>query len=258
MLILVGSHDVLLERTIGLFNERYPQHLAVFGNVGSLGGLKALKRGLCHIAVSHLLQDDEEEYNFQYAQQELGGDFASVVNFCLREQGILLAKGNPKGIQSLKDLGKPGITMANRPASAGTRLLFDRELQKIGVAATQIKGYDREYRTHWDVAIEVLAGRADVAPGIRAVADIFGLDFLPVRWERYDLLISKNRFFEEGVQLFLNLLHNDAVKALAQELTGYDLNVCGKMVFAHPQSAELVPEPPKTKKQEKKAKKSSS
>lgn len=231
MLILVGSHDVLLEKTIGLFNSLYPEHLAVFGNVGSLGGLKALSQGLCHIASSHLLQDDEEEYNFDFAHQELGGELAAVVNFCRREQGILVAKGNPKGIQSITDLGQANITIANRPVSTGTRLLLDRELQKVGLTGMHINGYQKEFRSHWDVALEVLLGRADATVAIRSVAEMFDLDFIPLRWERYDLLISKNRFFEEGVQLFLNLLHEDAVKELAQNLSGYDLGVCGKMVF---------------------------
>ncbi len=233
MLIVVGSHDVLMERTIGLFNQMYPEHLAVFGNVGSLGGLKALSRGLCHIAASHLLQEDEEEYNFDFANQELGGELAAVVNFCRREQGLLIAKGNPKGIDRITDLAKPDVTVANRPVGTGTRLLFDRELQKEGLNGLDIHGYQHEFRSHWDVALEVHTGRADAAPAIRAVADLFELDFLPLRWERYDLLISKNRFFEEGVQLFLNLLHENAVKKLAQELNGYDLSVCGKMVFQH-------------------------
>lgn len=233
MLILVGSHDVLMERTIGTFNQMYPDHLAVFGNVGSLGGLKALSRGLCHIAASHLLQDDEEEYNFDFVHQELGGELAAVVNFCRREQGLLVAKGNPKAIERITDLNKPDVTIANRPVSTGTRMLFDRELQNEGLNGLQIKGYQNEFQTHWDVALEVHAGRADAAPAIRAVADLFELDFVPLRWERYDLLISKNRFFEEGVQLFLNLLHESPVKKLAQEFQGYDLSICGKMIFQH-------------------------
>lgn len=233
MLIIVGSHDVLMERSISLFNQMYPDNLAVFGNVGSLGGLKALRNGLCHIASSHLLQEDEEEYNFDFMQRELGGEVAAVVNFCRREQGLLVAKGNPKGIQRITDLDKPEVTIANRPVSTGTRLLFDRELQQEGLNGLKIKGYQNEFCSHWDVGLEVYTGRADAAPAIRAVADIFELDFVPLRWERYDLLISKNRFFEEGVQLFLNLLHENAVKKLAQEFHGYDLSVCGKMVFQH-------------------------
>jgi excisionase family DNA binding protein len=234
MLIMVGSHDVLMEKTIGLFNQMYPEHLAVFGNVGSIGGLKALSQGMCHIASSHLLQDDEEEYNFEFANEELGGELAAVVNFCRREQGLLVAKGNPKGVQAVADLGKSDVKIANRPLSTGTRYLLDRELQKIGLSGTQITGYENEFRSHWDVALEVFTGRADVAPAIRPVAELFGLDFVSLRWERYDLLISKNRFFEEGVQLFLNLLHEETIRKLAHELKGYDLSVCGQMVFQHP------------------------
>ena len=233
VLIVVGSHDILMERLMSLFNRLYSDHLAVFGNIGSLGGLKALHDGLCHIAASHLLQADEEDYNFDFAQEKLGVEVAAVVNFCRREQGLLVAQGNPKQLQAIADLGQPGIILANRAVSTGTRLLLDRELQKAGLDGTKIQGYKQEYQSHWDVALEVLAGRADVALGIRAVAELFHLDFIPLRWERYDLLISKNRFFEEGVQLFLNLLHENSVKKLAQELSGYDLAECGKMIFRH-------------------------
>ncbi len=236
VLILVGSHDILLERTIALFNRHNPQHLAVFGNVGSLGGVQAMKQGLCHIAASHLIQDDEQDYNFDFIHQELGAELAAVVNFCRREQGILVARENPKAIQQLADLGRPGVTIVNRPKSTGTRLLFDRELHKAGIDGRQIQGYQQEYPSHLDVALEVLSGRADAAPAIRPVAELVGLDFISLRWERYDFLISKYRFFEEGVQLFLQMLHEETVNTLAQEWRGYDLSVCGRMIFPqHPQ-----------------------
>jgi molybdate-binding protein len=233
VLIIVGSHDILMERLLSLFNRLYSERLVVFGNIGSLGGLKILHDGLCHIAGSHLLQADEKEYNFDFAREKLGNEVAAVVNFCRREQGLLVAKGNPKQLQAISDLGLAGVSLANRPVNTGTRLLLDRELQKVGLDGSKIKGYKKEFQSHWDVALEVLAGRADAALGIRAVADLFHLDFVPVRWERYDLLISKNRFFEEGVQLFLNLLHESSVQELAQELSGYDLTECGKMIFRH-------------------------
>lgn len=233
VLVLVGSHDIFLERVLDLFNRRHGEHLAVFGNVGSQGGLKALSLGLCHAASSHLLQEDEAEYNFEFVSQESKGELAAVVNLCRREQGILVAPGNPKAIQAIADLGRAGVTIANRPAGTGTRLLFDRELHKAGLTGAQIKGYERELRSHSDVAIEVLAGRADAAPAIRPVADLLGLDFVPLRWERYDLLISKQRFFERGMQLFLDLLREPAMNDLVQGLHGYDLRICGKMIFPH-------------------------
>ncbi len=233
VLVLVGSHDILLDRVLALFNRRYPDHLAVFGNVGSLGGVKALSQDLCDVASSHLLQTDEEDYNFEFLLQEVGAEVAAVVNFCRREQGLLLAKGNPKNIQSIADLGRPGIRIANRPVGTGTRLLFDRELHKAELDGPKLDGYQREFSSHSDVAVEVMSGRADAAPAIRSVANVFGLDFLPLRWERYDFLIAKQRFFRPEVQLFLNLLHEDHITTLAQEFGGYDLSTCGKMMFSH-------------------------
>ncbi len=238
LLIIVGSNDILLEKTISIFNQLYPGHVAVFGNVGSHGGLEALGRGLCHIATSHLLQEDEEEYNFDFAFQELKGELPAVVNFCQREQGLLVAKGNPKGIRGIPDLDQPGTRIANRPVGTGTRLLFDRELDKANIKGAQIEGYDRELRSHLDVGLEVLSGRADAAPAIRTVTSFLPLDFIALRWERYDFLVSKERFFEQGVQLFLGLLHEAAFRDLAQELDGYDLSLCGKMVFPQ-QSKEI-------------------
>jgi putative molybdopterin biosynthesis protein len=231
LVIISGSNDILLDRAISLFNRLYPEHVAVFGNVGSQGGLKALGLGLCHIASSHLLQEDEEEYNFDFALHELKGQLPAVVNFCRREQGLLVAKGNPKGIHSISDLGRPGIRIANRPLGTGTRLLLDRELEKADIKGSEIEGYGRELRSHLDVGLEVLSGRADAAPAIKPVASLLALDFIPLRWERYDLLVAKERFFEQGVQLFLGLLHEPSFQELAQELTGYDLSLSGKMVY---------------------------
>jgi len=231
LLIICGSNDLLLDRTISLFNNLYPEHLAVFGNLGSLGGLKALGRDLCHVASSHLLQEDEEEYNFDFVTQEIGGETPVLVNFCRRQQGFIVAKGNPRSISTVSDLGQPKIKIANRPVGTGTRLLLDRELEKAGLDGTKIKGYSKEFRSHLDVAMEVLSGRADAAPAIKPVAGLLDLDFIPLRWERYDLLVSKEHFFEQGIQLFLGLLHENDFRDIAQKLDGYDLSLCSKMVF---------------------------
>jgi len=235
LLIISGSNDILLDRTISLFNRLYPENMAVFGNLGSLGGIRALRRNLCHVASSHLLQENEQEYNFGFAEEELG-QLPAVVNFSKREQGIIIAKGNPKGIQGIADLGKPGLKIVNRALGTGTRLLLDRELEKAGIVGEQIDGYEREFQRHLDVGLEVLSGRADAGPGIRAVAGILDLDFIPLRWERFDFLVLKDRFFDKGVQLFVGLLHEPAFKDLVQDLAGYDLSLCSKMVF--PQEIE--------------------
>jgi len=230
LLIICGSNDILLEQAIGLFNRRYPDQIAVFGNLGSMGGLRALRRNLCHLATSHLLQTDENGYNFEFAHKELDR-MPAVINFCMREQGLLIAKKNPKQIHSIADLSKPGVTIVNRPLGTGTRLLLDRELKRHGIAGDKIPGYTSEVSKHLDVGLAIVSGRADAGPGIRAVAGVLDLGFIPVRWERYDLMVAKHRFFDKGVQRFLNLIHETDFKELADAFTGYDIRQAGKMLF---------------------------
>jgi len=236
LLIITGSNDPLLDRAIAIFNSQNSDQLAVFGNLGSMGGLKALRQGLCHIASSHLLQDDESEYNFDFAFKELD-EMPAVVNFCRREQGILVPKGNPKNIATVADLGRTGIKIVNRSLSTGTRLLLDKELKKIGINGEKIEGYATEVSRHLDVGLEILSGRADAGPAIRAVAKLLDLDFIPLRWERFDLMISKERFFDEGIQRFLGILHETGFQQTAAlEFAGYDVSSSGQMVF--PQEPE--------------------
>ena len=230
LLIIIGSNDPLLDRAISLFNRHNPDQVAVFGNLGSMGGLSALRKNLCHIASSHLLQEDESEYNFDFAFKELN-QMPAVVNFCRREQGILVQKGNPKSISTVADLAQAGIKIVNRSLSTGTRLLLDRELEKAGLNGEKIEGYSNEVSRHLDVGLEVLAGRADAGPGIRAVAGVLDIGFIPLRWERFDLMISKNRFFDEGIQGFLGLLQEKEFREMANRLEGYDVELGGKMVF---------------------------
>lgn len=230
VLIITGSNDLLLEKTISLFNSQFPDQIAVFGNMGSMGGLRALRQNLCHIATSHLLQENEADYNFDYAGQELDR-MPVIVNFCRREQGLIVQKKENTEIRSFADIGKSGIRVVNRPLGTGTRLLFDRELEKQKINPSKLEGYANEVNRHMDVGLEVLSGRADVGPGIRPVASLLGLGFIPLRWERYDLLISKERFFDKGVQFFIGLLHEQKFVKIAQELDGYELSLSGKMVF---------------------------
>jgi len=238
LLIIAGSNDYLLDQAISLFNVKNPGQVAVFGNLGSMGGIRALRQNLCHVASSHLLQENGSEYNFEFAARELD-PMPAMVNFCRREQGLLLQPGNPKGITSAGDLARADIRIVNRPLGTGTRLLFDRELKQAGIQGEKITGYDVEIARHMDVGLEVLAGRAHAGPSIRPVASLLGLDFLPIRWERYDLLIRKEKFFEPGVQRFLGLLHDPAFLKTAARLAGYDLRFSGKMVF--PQDTQPNP-----------------
>jgi putative molybdopterin biosynthesis protein len=233
LVLIAGSNDLLLDKVISTFNIKHDEHMAMFGIAGSMGGLKALKKNLCHIAASHLLADNEE-YNFPFLKDELN-QIPAVVNFCLREQGILVQKGNPKNIKSVKDLGKSGITIINRQPGTGTRQLFDKELEKAGIKGKSIQGYENTLTRHMDIGLEILTKKADAGPGIKPVATVLGLDFIPICKERFDLLITKERFFDQGIQLFLSLLKGKVIKTTAQEYGGYDLSMCGKMLYPEPE-----------------------
>jgi excisionase family DNA binding protein len=240
LLIITGSNDPLLEQTIGMYNGLYPENLAVFGNLGSLGGIGALKRNLCHVATSHLLQENGQDYNFEIAGEQLT-PMPVVVNFCRRRQGLVVAKGNPRNIRGTADLGQPGVRIVNRKLGTGTRQLFDMEIKSAGINGAHIQGYDNEVQRHMDVGLAVLSGKADAGPAIQPIAAQLGLDFIPWRWERYDLLIHKERFFSQTIQLFLGLLHEERFHQMAAEFAGYDTASSGKMVFA---PAVIKPAPP--------------
>ena len=230
VLIITGSNDILLDRVISLFNTQFPGCIAVFGNLGSMGGLQALRQNFCHIASSHLLQESGDDYNFEFANRELER-MPAIVNFCKREQGILVKKGNPKKIQTVSDFSQRQIRIVNRPLGTGTRLLLDQELKKAAVHSNKIEGYHNEVHRHLDVGLEILGGRADAGLGIHAVAGLLDLDFVPLRWERYDLMIFKERFFDANVQQFLGLLHEEQFFNIAESLKGYDIGLSGRMLF---------------------------
>ena len=230
VLVIAGSNDPLLEKTISLFNRMHDDILVVFGNLGSMGGLLALRRNSCHIASCHLLHPDESEYNFGFAEEELKC-MPAVVNFCMREQGIVVSPKKADKIRTVADLGKPGVRMVNRRLGTGTRLLLDSELEKAGIAPEELTGYDHEVDRHMDVGLEVFTGKADAGPAIRIVAKTFGLDFIPLRQERFDLLIGKDCFFDKSIQAFLSVLYEKKFKDLVFKEDGYDISLTGKMIY---------------------------
>lgn len=230
LVIIAGSNDILLERACGLFARNHSGSLAAFANLGSMGGIQALRRGLCDIACSHLLQGDESDYNFAFANGELE-QMPLVMNFCRREQGIVVPKGNPQNLQNVADIHAKGLRLVNRPLGTGTRLLLDHELEKSGLDGRSIPGYAREVLRHLDVGLDILAGRADAGLAIRPVCTMLPLDFVPLRWERFDLLMYKQRFFDKPLQAFLNMLHSAEFLALAEDMPGYDTGESGSIRY---------------------------
>lgn len=229
LILIAGSNDLLLDKMISTFNIKHEKHMAMFGMAGSMGGLRALKQNLCHIASSHLIGEGDD-YNFPFLKDDKS-QIPAVVNFCQREQGIILQKGNPKNIRGIKDLARPEVTIINRQLGTGTRKYFDDLLKKNDIRAESVKGYESTVSRHMDVGLEILNGRADAGPGIKPVANMLHLDFIPLCWERFDLIINKERFFDQGIQLFLSLLKGKIIQATAEAYGGYDLSMTGKMIY---------------------------
>ncbi len=231
-IVAIGSHDLSLDLLAQHLAERSPGLRLSSANAGSLGGLIALRRGECHLAGSHLLDPESGEYNWPYVRRYLPDLPVVLVTLVRREQGLIVAPGNPLGITGLADLARPEVRFVNRQRGAGTRVLLDYHLERLGIAPEQVRGYRREEITHLAVAVAVASGVADCGLGIRAAAQALGLDFVPVAWERYDLVIPRT-FYEEAragglLAPLLDLLHDDRFRQAIAALPGYDPTPMGE------------------------------
>ncbi|MEZ0576785.1 helix-turn-helix transcriptional regulator [Halodesulfovibrio aestuarii] len=229
-LIIAGSNDMLVDYAMKLYMQKNEGLYAAFCNLGSLGGIRAVHNGAAHIATSHLMDRDDSDYNFSFTQNEMQ-EPPAVVNFSFREQGYIIAKGNPKKIKGTKDIASGNITVVNRSSGTGTRLLFDAELAAAGAEGKTIPGYDNCVARHIDVGFEVISGNADAGLGIRAVAQALQLDFIPVQWERYDLIIPKSHYFDKNIQAFISLLRDPQIITHAEKLGGYDLTRSTSVIY---------------------------
>jgi putative molybdopterin biosynthesis protein len=229
-IVTIGSHDLVLDLLAQFLAERVPGMRLTSANAGSLGGMVALRRGEAHLAGSHLLHPASGEYNVAYVEQYLPGRSVVLVTLTRREQGLIIATGNPKNIQGLADLQRSEIHYVNRQRGAGTRVLLDYRLGEIGIDPAAVQGYDREEVTHLAVAAAVASGVADCGLGIRAAARALELDFVPVEWERYDLVIPREHFVDPLLQPLLDLLTDAAFRRAVDELPGYDSAPMGQTI----------------------------
>jgi putative molybdopterin biosynthesis protein len=226
--VAVGSHDPMLDLLGQYLAVRFPGYRLASANVGSLGGLIAQKRGEAHLSGTHLLDPETGEYNVAYIRRTLGDMPVHIVTFAHREQGLIVAPGNPLNIQSIDDL--PRTRYVNRQRGAGTRVLLDYELAQRGIEPDQIDGYEREEYTHLAVAAAVASGSADCGLGIRNAAMALNLDFIPVTHERYDLVIPAQFFELPMIQHVLALLADDEFRAAVAAQPGYDVAAMGQVV----------------------------
>ena len=228
--VAIGSHDLTLDLLASHLHRHYPNMTLSSSNVGSLGGLIALRRGEAHIAGSHLLDEETGEYNLSYVKRYLSGQPVVVINLVQRVQGLMVARGNPRGISSLDDLLRKDVSFVNRQRGSGTRVLLDYKLKEMGVDPATIRGYEREEYTHLAVAADVSSGTADVGLGILAAARALDLDFIPLLKEQYDLIFLRTYYESELLQPLLVLITGEEFRAEVEVLGGYDASTMGQVV----------------------------
>jgi putative molybdopterin biosynthesis protein len=230
-IVAIGSHDLVLDLAASALRASDPLITLASSNVGSLGGLVALRDGLCHLAGSHLLDPATGEYTLPYLDRIFGADAElAVVRLVHRDQGLLVAPGNPLGLTGIADLTRPDLHYVNRQRGAGTRVLLDQELGRLGVDPATISGYSREEHTHLGVAAAVAAGRADTGLGIYAAARAFGLDFVPVTREPYDLVLRATGLNDEVLAPLWTLLEQADFRTEVEKLGGYSCAETGRRI----------------------------
>ena len=233
--VVIGSHDLILDVIADIMPNEYKDMHVTSTHVGSMGGLMALRREEAHMAPIHLLDEATGEYNVSYVKKMFREPMA-LIKGVNRIQGILVKKGNPRGISSIGDLvkktadGEP-IRYVNRQRGAGTRVLFDYKLKEAGIDPEYINGYEREMATHMAVAAAVASDGADAGMGIMSAAKAMDLDFIEVAPEEYDFVIPAAYLGLPHVKAFIEILKGEDFRNRLEELGGYEWDRAGDIVL---------------------------
>jgi putative molybdopterin biosynthesis protein len=228
-ILVIGSHDMTLDILSDELVKTGQGVRIVSANVGSLGGLLALKNATSHVAGSHLLDTETGEYNMPYIRRYLKGLPVYIFNLVNREQGLIVQKGNPKEVTSIRDLVRDDVVFVNRQKGSGTRVLLDYKLRELNIEPSLINGYENEEYTHMNVAVSVLNGTATAGLGIMAAARALDLDFIPIVQEQYDLVIPSSFIDDPKIQLFLDIARSKSFRERVKEMGGYNPNKSGNL-----------------------------
>lgn len=226
-LVLTGSHDPLLDEVADILKRQNPGSQLASSHVGSMGGIMALRRGEAHLGGIHLLDEASGNYNIPYLRKYFPNGGFALVECVQRTQGLMVAPGNPRGIKGMADL--PGKRYVNRQKGSGTRILCDYLVKQMALDRDEILDYDREEFTHTAVAAAIAGGTADAGLGIYSGAKIFGLDFVPICEEQYDLLVTEGAMELDSVKQLLAVLHSREFARRLEKLGGYKLNHPGEV-----------------------------
>lgn len=228
-LAIVGSHDPLLDEAADLLRREGAGFSVASTHVGSMGAVTAIKGGEAVMGAVHLLDEETGTYNVAQLRRFFPDGRAVLVECVQRTQGLMVAPGNPMGLRDLDDIIRTGARYVNRQRGAGTRILCDWLLKQAGREPSQVNGYTREELTHTAVAAQIAAGTADAGLGIYSAAKLYGLDFIPVCQEQYDLLVLRSALDAPVVKAFLEVLGSEAFRLRLEALGGYALRRPGQV-----------------------------
>jgi len=215
------------------------QHLARFDEIDSVvaqsssqQALEWLKQGKVHIAGSHLRDVASGEYNLPVIRRLFPKNDVKVVTFAIWEQGLVMQPGNPKNIRDASDLARPGVSIVNREKGAGSRELLDQKLREARIPAKRVKGYGRIAHGHLQAALAVSMREGDCCIATRSAARAFGLSFVPLATERYDLVVRRQHVQLPAVQALLEVLNRAAIRRKLEILAGYDTTHTGEVLVS--------------------------
>ncbi len=229
----VGSHDLTVEMLVGKLAQTQDKYKLELDFVGSLGGLIALSRGEADVAGAHLWDAVEDAYNLPFVRRILPFQRLALVTLVERKQGFIVPQGNPQGIKELADLIRPEVRLINRQPGSGTRIWLDEQLKAAAISSDQIKGYGDEGATHMDVAQAVQSGQATTALGIQAAALAYGLDFIPLMEELYQLVVPQAVWERPVWQALLATIRSNAFKTAVNDLGGYNTAETGQVTWVN-------------------------
>jgi len=230
-IVIVGSHDNSLDVLADQLKAAHSELSLSSSHVGSMGGLMAIKRGVCHLAGTHLLDTEDGSYNKSYLKKYLPKTKVKLVHLVKRDQGLIVKRGNPKRIKGIEDLSRKDVSFINRQVGSGTRILLDYKLTQMGIKAAAINGYQNEEFTHMAVAVSVLSAAEDAGLGIYAAAKALNLEFIPVVTEQYDLAIPLEFFETEPIKILLEIINSRDFKQRVDALGGYSTEKTGEVIL---------------------------
>lgn len=231
-LLAAGSNDPVLDFLLTEMRQSHPELYFFCANTGSTDGLKALGSGYTDIAWTHLFDQKSGTYNVPFIPKYLPDMKSVLVHLFRREIGIVTAPGNPLGISGIEDLALKKARFANRQQGSGTRVLLDYLLNKSGISARAIMGYDQDVYTHVEVGLSVLSGKADAGLATVAVSRLMGLHFIALTQENFEMVVGQSTYFNKGIQALMNVLKSPGFRERFERLGGYNFEDSGKIMYS--------------------------